>query len=37
MKISIKEGEKLKERGKLTPRERINNIIDRGSPFLEIG
>jgi len=37
MKISLKEADKLKERGKLTARERINQILDRGSPFLEIG
>lgn len=37
MKISLRETDKLKERGKLTARERINQIIDRGSPFLEIG
>jgi acetyl-CoA carboxylase carboxyltransferase component len=37
MKINMKEADKLKERGKLTARERINMIIDRGSPFLEIG
>ena len=37
MKISLKEADKLKERGKLTARERITQIIDRGSPFLEIG
>ena len=35
--ISPKEQGKLKERGKFTPRERINAILDRGSPFLEIG
>lgn len=37
MLTSLKEQEKLKARGKLTPRERITSIIDRGSPFLEIG
>lgn len=37
MLLSNKEQEKLKARGKLLPRERITSIIDRGSPFLEIG
>lgn len=37
MQTSRKEQEKLKLRGKKSPRERINSVIDRGSPFLEIG
>ncbi|MCJ7857736.1 acyl-CoA carboxylase subunit beta [Corynebacterium kalidii] len=28
--------EKLRGRGKMTPRERIDSVIDRGSPFLEL-
>src|SRR5215213_708184 len=28
---------KQKEKGKLTPRERINYLIDKGSAFIEIG
>jgi 3-methylcrotonyl-CoA carboxylase beta subunit len=37
MLISMKEQAKLTERNKNTPRQRISKIIDRGSPFLEIG
>lgn len=37
MLISKREQEKLLERNKNTPRQRISKIIDRGSPFLEIG
>ncbi len=37
MLTSQKEQEKLAQRGKKTPRGRINQIVDRGSPFLEIG
>jgi acetyl-CoA carboxylase carboxyltransferase component len=37
MLINAKEQEKLKARGKRSARERINSIVDRGSPFLEIG
>lgn len=37
MRLSLKEQEKLKLRGKKSPRDRINSVIDRGSPFLEIG
>ncbi len=29
--------ERQKERGKLPVRERINQLLDKGSPFLEIG
>lgn len=37
MLISKREQEKLAERDKRTPRQRITRIIDRGSPFLEVG
>jgi 3-methylcrotonyl-CoA carboxylase beta subunit len=37
MAISLKEQEKLRLRDKISPRERIRNMTDRGSPFLEIG
>ena len=36
-KISAREDQKLKDRNKLDPRCRIHKLIDRGSPFLEIG
>ena len=37
MEVNDKEMAKLKAKGKMTTRERINQIVDRGSPFLEIG
>jgi len=37
MRISKEESDKLEKRNKFTPRERINRIVDDGSPFLEIG
>ena len=37
MDVNAKEMAKLKAKGKMTTRERINQIVDRGSPFLEIG
>lgn len=37
MLISKREQEKLTERDKRTPRQRITRITDRGSPFLEVG
>lgn len=37
MSITSKEKAKLKSMGKETTRTRINMIVDRGSPFLEIG
>jgi len=37
MRLNAKEQEKLAKRGKKSPRERINSVVDRGSPFLEIG
>jgi 3-methylcrotonyl-CoA carboxylase beta subunit len=37
MAVSDKEMAKLKALGKNTTRERINQIVDRGSPFLEVG
>ena len=35
--IPQKEQEKMKEKDKFSPFIRINKILDRGSPFLEIG
>lgn len=35
--IPLKEQEKMKARDKTSPYLRINRILDRGSPFLEIG
>lgn len=37
MRLNGKEQEKLAKRGKKSPRERIDSVVDRGSPFLEIG
>ena len=37
LSISLKEQEKMLKKGKFSPMERINRMLDRGSPFLEIG
>lgn len=35
--IPDREKEKMLKKGKYDPMERINRLVDRGSPFLEIG
>lgn len=37
IEIQDKDQEKIDRIGKLNPRTRINKLVDRGSPFLEIG
>ena len=37
MLINDKEKSKLKAKGKLNTRARINSVVDDGSPFLELG
>ena len=37
MDVDKKYRDLAKKRDKLLPRERINAILDKGSPFLEIG
>ena len=36
MSVDTKEREKAKSKGKLLPRERINALVDPGTPFLEL-
>lgn len=37
MFLPVKEEEKNERRGKNSPRDRIRQLLDRGSPFLSIG